>query len=218
MKKSIALFLLAACVLFAACSGTGGESLSQSQVAISSSSVAASSETTSLPVLNSSNLIDSSNSSWVRRSNEAIFTAGENGSEEIVLCEGDSFLGFTLSKLSVVYHYDELTYLEAIFQGDVTLTGSLHVLSEDEYMDYQTHFVPDEASCSKLPYATVDTRSIWFTLDDNKEALFYSMGIDPAAGTTDDGIACEIVISKYCIYFAHMGAANVATLSECRAL
>lgn len=128
------------------------------------------------------------------------------GTERTVY-ENQDYIGMKVEKISMLYYVnsnvDEFVKLIADFSGEVTLTGTINI-SNDEEFGYQVQFTCDEESSKKLPYAVVDTRSVWFT--------FINENIKELVGTEVVSKQCKITINNYSIAYAETETRNSAEL------
>lgn len=198
--KKLALILVSL-LLLVGCAKVPVSSSSSSIASTSSSSTQSSSSVASESVSYSS-IVGSTKSS------SADFIAGPKGTKTETLKIGDVYLGMTVKEL-IVNEYDDI---DAFFVGDVELTGSLSYHGAPlEGQRIMISFSVDESDTAKLPYYKSDTRTVWFTFDNEQEVLD-ALSID--ANETVENIKCKVVISDYRIIFYPTDIANLATMKS----
>ena len=133
------------------------------------------------------------------------FTNAARSIPPISLEVGDEFLGLTLQLLETDTEAHSLTYMEAIFQGEITIKGTLTVLDETVplFPGYASFFIADE-SFELVPFWTEDSRTVWLTFNNNDEVL-------QALKDIPYPVECEIVIDQYRICYTLAYWENSAT-------
>lgn len=218
--KAMALTLLSCIVLLVGCTQQP-DSYSSSSSASEPNSVSSSSSSSQASSLPDSSSVSEPSSPQppvpAYDGPVAQFKAGPNGNEVVSLGVGDQYLGLTLISLEATYFPDDFYYseqagalesIQADFTGEVTVTGLLTIRPGEPYGATKTSFSVDAISLSKLPYAIGDTRDVWFSFDNEEEALsMFNMD-------SCENFPCTITISEYKIWFAYAGVYNLAKITQ----
>src|SRR5690606_5662483 len=96
------------------------------------------------------------------------------------------------------------------FSGVVTVQGTYHYQPEHEFLGNEISFKVDDESLTQLPKLIQDERYIWFTFENQEEAITL---LDISEQEKSEGEA-TVIIDNYKINYAPTEIWNTATLIQ----
>lgn len=140
----------------------------------------------------------------------AVFQLGLRGTEQKNMRAGDSIGGWILKDLQIAYFPDQkIRMLEALFQGDVTLKGTVarSPLADDAY-----DFTVSEEDRAKMPHYISPEMT-------QQEALMFMLDIPDGIANAPslsygERLECAVTVSDYRFVFAYMSAPSGAAVTR----
>lgn len=139
----------------------------------------------------------------------ASFALGANRQDEKTMGIGDQIGDWKLVDLQIQYHDESINMLEAIFEGNVTLNGTI---SRNGLVDYGFDFEVSKEDEVKMPYYIAPEMT-------RKDRFMFMLNFaDDINGTVKlehgEQINCKITINDYRFIFAYMTAPASATVVD----
>ena len=139
----------------------------------------------------------------------AVFQLGKDNTTTKTLSIDDTIGDWTVSDIEVVYQNDYVDRIEAIFEGDVTISGTI---SPSGFSGGGYDFIVSDSDINKMPYCILEEvdldkqKMFMLNLEETIENL-------PVFGA-DGSALCTITVSKYRFISAPMGAFPSASATK----
>ncbi len=126
---------------------------------------------------------------------------------------GDVVAGFTLTSNATTYT-ENIPETVVEFTGEATLSGILSFENNDDgFWGKFAYFTIDDDCFELLPYATNDTRTVWFGFTNQDYALEH-LEIHPDDAGNTINFRAMITIDSYSIYLGSTDGCNFASLKD----
>lgn len=206
VKRIFALVMVLACLTLAACSNRETPNSSEPvpvQPESTPSSVAASEESVSVSSESEDAQADDENTET------AVFAVGADLQDEKTMQVGDTIGEWTLADLKIQYHDEKIARVNALFEGNVTMKGTI---SRNVFVDYSFDFMASKEDTAKIPHY-IDSEM------DYGDRFMFMLNFSDALDETvklehGEEMDCEITISDYRFIFAYMMAPDNATVVD----